>query len=85
MVFKVVVDYYDDFDKKEEKKGLFLVADSYSDVIEKTVKYYGEEDLLEIKITPWAPDDFIQFDLDNPDMDWLFNKVDKDVSKTVFW
>jgi hypothetical protein len=53
--------------------------------MDKIVKYFGEEDLLEIKITPWAPDDFIQFDLDNPDMDWLFNKVDKDVSKTVFW
>ena len=85
MVYKVIVDYYDDFDKKEEKKGLFLVADSYGDVIEKMVKYYGEEDLLEIKITPWAPDDFIQFDLDNVDQDWLFNKVDSDIGKTIIW
>lgn len=85
MVFKVVVDFYDDFDKKEKKRGLFLVADSYSDVIEKLVNYYGEEDLLEIKIIPWSPDDFVKFDLDNPDEDWLFNKVDKDIGEKVIW
>ena len=85
MVYKVVVDYYDDFDKKKEKKGLFLVADSYGNALEKMVKYYGEEDLLEIKITPWAPDDFIQFDLDNVDEDWLFHKVDSDIGKNVIW
>lgn len=85
MVYKVVVDYYDDFDKKEEKKGLFLMADSYSDVVDKVVKYYGEEDLSEFKIAPWSPDDFIQFNLDNPDEDWLFNKVDSDIGKNVIW
>lgn len=85
MVFKVVVDYYDDFDKKENKRGLFLMADSYSNVIEKLVNYYGEEDLLEIKITPWSPDDFVKFDLDNSDEDWLFNKVDKDIGEKVIW
>ena len=85
MVFKVVVDFYDEFDKKEKKRGLFLVADSYSNVIEKLVNYYGEEDLLEIKITPWSPDDFVKFDLDNPDEDWLFNKIDKDIGEKVIW
>ena len=85
MVYKVVVDFYDDFDKKEKKRGLFLMAESYSDTIEKLVNYYGEEGLLEIKISPWAPDDFVKFDLDNPDEDWLFHKIDTDIGKNVIW
>ena len=85
MVFKVVVDYYDDFDKKEEKKGLFLVADTYGDAVKKIVKYYGEENISEFKIVSWAPDDFIEFGLDNPDEDWLFNKVDKDIGEKIIW
>jgi len=85
MVYKVVVNYYDDFDKKEEKKGLFLIAESYTNVINKLTDYFGEEDLLEIKVTPWSPDDFVQFDLDNPDEDWLFNKVDSDIRKNIIW
>ena len=85
MVYKVVMNWYDDFDKKEKKEGLFLVADSYADAIEKMVNYYGEEDLLDIKINPWSPDDFVKFDLDNPDEDWLFNKVDSDIGKNIIW
>ena len=85
MVFKVKVDWYNDFSEKEETNGLFLVAESYRDAIDKIVSYYGDEELNEIKISAWAPDDFVRFDLDNPDMDWLFNKVDKDISKIVIW
>ena len=85
MVYKVVVNWYNDFSEKEETNSLFLVADSYSDAIEKMVNYYGEEDLLEIKISPWSPDDFIRFDLGNPDEDWLFNKVDNDIGKNIIW
>ena len=85
MVFKVVVDFYDDFDKKEKKRGLFLMAESYSDVVDKVEKYYGEENLSEIKIAPWSPDDFMQFEFNNPDEDWLFHKVDSDIGKNVIW
>lgn len=85
MVFKVRVEWYNDFSEREETNGLFLVADSYSDAVEKIVKYYGEEDLCGVTIAPWSPDDFVRFDLDNPDEGWLFNKVDKDIGKNVIW
>lgn len=85
MVYKVTVDWYDDFDKKEKVIGMFLIADSYSDATNKIVKYFGEDDISEFKITPWSPDDFMTFDLSNPDMDWLFHKVDKDVGETIIW
>lgn len=85
MVYKVMVNWYNDVDAKEETNGLFLVADSYNDAVDKIVKYYDEEDLSEFKIAPWSSDDFIRFDLDNPDEDWLFHKVDTDIGKNVIW
>ena len=85
MVYKVKVDWYNDFTEKEEMNGLFLVANSYADAVDKIVKYYGEEDLCGFKITPWSPDDFIRFEFDNPDMDWLFDKVDTDIGKNIIW
>lgn len=85
MVYKVIVNWYNDLSEKEETNGLFLIADSYSDAVDKIVKYYGEEDLNEFKIALWLPDDFIRFDLDNPDEDWLFNKVNSDIGKNVIW
>jgi len=85
MIFKVRAEWYNDFSKKEETNGLFLAADSYSDAVEKIVKYYGEEDLCGFTITPWSPDDFVKFELDNPDEDWLFHKVDSDIGKNVIW
>lgn len=85
MVFKVVANWYNDVYEKEETSGLFLVADSYGDAVDKIVKFYGEEDLSEFKITSWSLDNFIRFNLDNPDEDWLFNKVDKDIGKNVIW
>ena len=85
MVYKVIVDWYNDFTEKEETVGLFLVADTYGDVVNKVTTHFGEEDLSELRITPWAPDDFIQFDLGNVDEDWLFHKVDKDIGKNVIW
>lgn len=85
MVFKIVVDYHDDINKKERKGGLFLIAESYTNAIEKLVEYFGEDSLLEVKITLWSPDDFVEFDLDNPDEGWLFNKVDNDIGKNVLW
>ena len=85
MVYKVVVNWYNDFSEKNEMNGLFLVADSYNDVVNKVIKYYGEEFLTELKITPWSPDDFIRFELDNPDEDWLFHKVDSDIGKNIIW
>jgi len=85
MVYKVGINWYNDFSEKEEMNGLFLMADSYADAVEKIVKYYGEEDLIEFKIAPWSPDDFIRFDIDNPDEAWLFDKVDKDIGKNIIW
>ena len=85
MVFKVKVERYNDFTEREETDGLFLVADSYSDAVEKIVEYYGEESLTELRIAPWSPDDFIQFNLDNPDENWLFNKVDSMIGKNIIW
>lgn len=85
MVFKAIVDWYNDFSQKEEKKGIFVVADSYKESMEKLVHMFGEEDMVSISIEPWAPDDMIIFDLDNVDHDWLFNKVDSDIGKTIIW
>ena len=85
MIFKVVVDWYNDFDTKEETVGLFLMADTYNDVINKVTAYFGEENLNELKIAPWSPDDFVKFELDNVDENWLFHKVDKDIGDNIIW
>ncbi len=85
MVYKAVVDWFNDMDGKEEKKGIFIVADTYGEVVEKLVEFFGEKDLLTLSLAVWAPYDGIEFDLDNPDQDWLFHKVDSDIGKTVIW
>ena len=85
MTFKAIVDWYNDLSQKEEKKGIFVVADSYKESIEKLVNMFGEEDMMSVSIESWAPDDMIIFDLDNVDHDWLFNKIDSDIGKTILW
>lgn len=85
MVFKVVVDWYNDVSQKEEKIGMFLIADCYKDAIEKLTHQFGEEDMTGCSLVQWAPEDGIIFELDNPDSEWLFNKVDKDIGSKVFW
>lgn len=85
MVYKVKLNWYNDLSQKEEPKGIFMVADSYKESIDKLVKMFGEEDITNVSLEPWAPDDMIIFDLDNVDYDWLFNKVDSDIGKTIIW
>ena len=85
MVYKTIINWWNSVDGKEEMKGIFLVADSYFNALEKLIGLFGEEDIMSLSLSPWSPDEGIIFDLDNPDHDWLFNKVDSDIGKTVFW
>ena len=85
MVFKVNVNWYDNSDEKEKKDGLFLMAESYVNAIEKLVNYYGEEDMWGIQIELWAPEDFIILDRGNPAEDSLFDTIDKDIGKNIIW
>lgn len=79
-VAKVIV-YEPDYNEIRTEQ-LFISGDNYSDVTEKLVNYYGENETENISISIFSPDDFVQFDEEDSD---LFNMVKSKLEKKVIW
>ena len=60
----------------------FVPADSMQEVIDKMEQYYGKNDIEEITITVFSPDNFLKFEERHADM---FYDVKATLGAEVIW
>ena len=85
MMYTVKVKFYSEFSDLEDKietKFCFVPADSLKEVVEIMEQYYGENDIEEITIGDFSPDNFLEFDVDLVDM---FYDVKATLGSRVIW
>lgn len=85
MMYTVKVKFYAEYSDNEDKmetKFCFVPADSMQEVIEKMEDYYGKNEIEEITIGVFSPDDFLEFGADYADM---FYDVKHTLGAKVIW
>ena len=85
MMYTVKVKFYSEFSDLEDKietKFCFVPADSLKEVIEIMEQYYGKNNIEEITMGVFSPDNFLEFDSDVADM---FYDVKATLGSKVIW
>ncbi len=82
MMYVAKVDYYILEDDKREEDQIFISGDSYTDVTKKLVSFYGENEIENMFISLFGPDDFILFDEEDKH---LFEIVKDKLEKKIIW
>ena len=85
MMYTVKVKWYNEFSKAENKMDTnfcFVAAESYHEVIDIMEQYYGKNDIEEITMSVFSPDNFLEFDSDVADM---FYDVKATLGAKVIW
>ena len=85
MMYTAKVKCYSEFSDLEDKietKFCFVPADSLKEVIEIMEQYYGKNNVEEITIGVFSPDNFLEFDVDLVDM---FYDVKATLGSRVIW
>ncbi len=82
MMYVAKVKYYVPEEGKSEEESLFISGDNYCDVTEKLTGFYGENEVEDIFISLFGPDDFIAFDEENKH---LFEIVKDKLEKRIMW
>lgn len=85
MVYKATIDWYSDLDNKTLKRGMFLVADSWSDAMNNLVYLYGEDEMEKITLEPFEGGRGLVFNLDDPGQRELFSMVSDILGEEVIW
>lgn len=84
-MYTVKIKFYSEFSDLEDKietKFCFVPADSLKGVIEIMEQYYGKNNIEEITIGVFSPDNFLEFDSDVADM---FYDVKATLGAKVIW
>ena len=71
MMYTAKVSWYNEYSDKANKIDIafcFVPADSMQEVIDKMEQYYGKNDIEEITISVFSPDNFLKFDECHADM-----------------
>ena len=85
MMYTVKVKFYSecsDLADKIETRFCFVPADSMQEVIEVMEGYYGKNEIEEITIGVFSPDNFLEFESDVADM---FYDVKSTLGAKVIW
>ena len=85
MMYTAKVKFYSEFSDLEDKietKFCFVPADSLKEVIEIMEQYYGKNNVEEITIGVFSPDNFLEFDVDLVDM---FYDVKATLGSRIIW
>ena len=80
MMYVAKVTVYEPEDNNTRTEQLFISGDNYSDVTEKLINYYGENETENMSISIFSPDDFIVFDKED---EHLFEIVKDKLEKNV--
>ena len=84
-MYTVKIKFYSEFSDLEDKietKFCFVPADSLKEVVEIMEHHYGRDEIVEITIGDFSPDNFLEFDADLVDM---FYDVKSTLGKRVIW
>ena len=85
MMYTVKVKWYNEFSKSKdnmETNFCFVPADSMQEVIDIMENHYGKDDIEEITIGVFSPDNFLEFEADVADM---FYDVKGTLGAKVIW
>ena len=85
MMYTAKVKFYSEFSDLEDKietKFCFVPADSLKEVIEIMEQYYGKNNVEEITIGVFSPDNFLECDVDLVDK---FYDVKATLGSRVIW
>lgn len=85
MMYTVRVSRYNEFSDKADKTDIafcFVPADSMQEVVDKMEQYYGKNDIEEITISVFSPDNFLEFGERQADM---FYDVKATLKEYVIW
>ena len=84
MMYTVKVKLYEfsEGKNKTETKFCFVPAESYNEAINTMEQYYGKNNIEEITIGVFSPDNFLEFDVDLVDM---FYDVKATLGSRVIW
>lgn len=82
MFYRAKLTYYSEVDYTEQRVNLLICADGLKDVISKLSDYYGEEQLDEIYISPFSPEDMLIFEEKETD---LYDEVILRLGAKVIW
>ena len=52
MMFRYEINYWDEYDNKQESNKGIISAENYGIAANKIVDYYGEENIIDIKLYP---------------------------------
>ena len=85
MMYTAVISWYNEYSDRADKMDIaycFVPADSMQEVIDKMEQYYGKNDIEEITITIFSPDNFLKFEERHADM---FYDVKATLEENVIW
>ena len=85
MMYTAVISWYNEYSDRADKMDIaycFVPADSMQEVIDKMEQYYGKNDIEEITISIFSPDNFLKFDECHADM---FYDVKATLGAEVIW
>lgn len=82
MMYIAKVKYYIPEEGKSEENCLFISGDNYSDITKKLIGFYGENEVEDMFISLFGPDDFIYFDEEDKH---LFEIVKDKLEKKIVW
>jgi len=86
MIYVAEVVWADEFNNyKENTTYSFLWADSYIDAMERLVAYYGDEEMVKVSLTPFSPDNLLEFDKDVLKELELFTEVKNVLGEKIAW
>lgn len=85
MMFIAHIKFYSEYSTKEnqiESRNCFVPGNDMCDVIHMMEDYYGKNDIEEITIKAFSPDNFLEFTEEDRD---LFSSVQYVLGKEVVW
>ena len=86
MIYVAEVVWADEFnDYKENTTYSFLWADSYINAMERLVAYYGDKGMVKVSLTPFSPDNLLEFDKDVLEELELFTEVKNVLGEKIMW
>lgn len=85
MIYITELKFWDEYENQHVRVKSFVTANNIKDAADKVINYYGEDPIEKLSFEPFSPDDFLEFRVDNPEEEELFEKVRKRIGDEIIW